>query len=261
MTDRWYSLERKTIWVTGGAGYFGAAVIGALDTLCEKVICVDLADRAETLLRQQSLQRTIPLSRDLTDTAALPAWIDELIGVHGLPDGLVHLSYASNGAGRALADLSADTFRATLIANLEPLFVLTRNLAERMKPRRSGSFVLFSSMYGVVSPDPRIYEEPMKPNPIDYGASKAAVLQMTRYFAVHYGPFAIRFNCVTPGPFPHPSLQSSDPAFIRRLAQKTPLGRIGQAPDIIGPALFLLTDGAAYMTGQNLLVDGGWTAW
>lgn len=77
--------------------------------------------------------------------------------------------------------------------------------------RGSGSVVLFSSMYGVVSLDPRIYHAPMAPNPIDYGASKAAVLQIARYFAVHYGPSGLRFNCITPGPFPNPGVQGTHP--------------------------------------------------
>jgi NAD(P)-dependent dehydrogenase (short-subunit alcohol dehydrogenase family) len=116
-------------------------------------------------------------------------------------------------------------------------------------------------MYGVVAPDPRIYHDPMAPNPIDYGAAKAALLQMSRYFAVHYGPSAIRFNCVTPGPFPHPGVQQAHPDFIRDLSKKTALNRIGVNTEIVGPTLFLLSDSASYVTGHSLVVDGGWTAW
>jgi len=121
--------------------------------------------------------------------------------------------------------------------------------------------VLFSSMYGVVSPDPRIYHDPMTPNPIDYGASKAAILQMARYLAVHYGPSGVRFNCVTPGPFPNPAVQKSHPAFIGDLSRKTALNRVGQNTEIVGPTLFLLSPAASYVTGHSLVVDGGWTSW
>jgi NAD(P)-dependent dehydrogenase (short-subunit alcohol dehydrogenase family) len=116
-------------------------------------------------------------------------------------------------------------------------------------------------MYGMVSPDPRIYHLPMKPNPIDYGASKAAVIQMTKYFAVHYGASGVRVNCVTPGPFPNPNVQRSHPELIKDLSAKTALRRIGTNPEIVGPTLFLLADGASYVTGQSLVVDGGWTVW
>jgi NAD(P)-dependent dehydrogenase (short-subunit alcohol dehydrogenase family) len=130
-----------------------------------------------------------------------------------------------------------------------------------MKQRGSGSIVLFSSMYGVVAPDPRIYKDPMTPNPIDYGAAKAAILQLSRYLAVHYGPDGIRFNCVTPGPFPNPSVGIDHPEFVSDLESKTALRRVGNNTEIVGPTLFLLTDSASFVTGHSLVVDGGWTAW
>jgi len=152
-------------------------------------------------------------------------------------------------------------FQKTFDLALTPAFVLCRALSERMKVRGSGSIVLFSSMYGLVAPDPRIYHAPMTPNPIDYGASKAAILQLARYLAVHYGPTGIRFNCVTPGPFPNPGIQKTAPSFITDLAKKTALNRIGQNTEIVGPTLFLLSDSASFVTCQSLVVDGGWTIW
>jgi NAD(P)-dependent dehydrogenase (short-subunit alcohol dehydrogenase family) len=116
-------------------------------------------------------------------------------------------------------------------------------------------------MYGMVSPDPRVYHAPMTTNPIDYGASKAAVIQLTRYLAVHYGPAGLRFNCIAPGPFPNPAVQSTHPEFVGRIAEKTALRRIGTNAEIVAPVLFLLSDGASFVTGHNLVVDGGWTAW
>lgn len=256
----WHSLEGKTIWVTGGAGYLGSAITAELDTQCAKVVCFDLPGRAEALVREQKLARTIPRSLDVNDTAGLPPALDAAIAAYGLPDGWVHLAFASS-SGRRLEALLPEEFQRTLDITLPPTFVFCRTLAERMKLRGSGSIVLFSSMYGVVSPDPRIYHDPMTPNPIDYGAAKAAILQLSRYFAVHYGPAGIRFNCITPGPFPNPAIQKTDPAFIGDLAGKTALRRIGIDSEIVGPTLFLLTDSASYVTGHSLVVDGGWTAW
>jgi NAD(P)-dependent dehydrogenase (short-subunit alcohol dehydrogenase family) len=171
----------------------------------------------------------------------------------------VHLAYSSS-AGKTLEQLDVDDFQATFDRSIPGTFALCRTVAEAMKPR-GGSIVLFSSMYGIVSPDPRIYPAPMAPNPIDYGASKAAILQMTRYFAVHYGPAGIRFNSVTPGPFPNPAVQLAHPALIKELNSKVPLNRVGLNTEIVGPTLFLLSDSASYVTGHNLVVDGGWTIW
>lgn len=256
----WYSLEGKTIWVTGGAGYLGSAITTELDGICAKVLCFDLSARAEALVREKKLQRTVPLSFDFTQAAGLSEALESLFAEHGLPDGVVHLVPVSS-SGKRLENLTADDFQRTFDQALTPTFILCRTLAERMKPRGSGSIVLFSSMYGVVAPDARIYHDPMTPNPIDYGASKAAILQLARYFAMHYGPSGIRFNCITPEPFPNPAVQKSHPAFIGDLSQKTVMHRIGQNSEIVGPTLFLLTDSASFVTGHSLVVDGGWTIW
>lgn len=258
--EAWHSLSRKTVWVVGGAGYLGSAIVEELDRTCEKVVCLDLPGRAAALVERENLSRTISDSFDVTDVAKIPAVIDALVAAHGLPDGIVYLAMASS-QGRTVENLSAAEFQATFDRGLTPVFEFCRHLAEKMKGRGSGSFVLFSSMYGMVAPDPKIYLAPMTTNPIDYGASKAALMQLTRYFAIHYGPFNLRFNSVSPGPFPNPSVQRDHPDFVERLSQKTALGRIGQNTEMAGPVLFLLTDSASFVTGHNLVVDGGWTAW
>ena len=254
------SLAGKLIWVTGGAGYLGTAITIALDAQGARVVCLDLPGKAEALVRENHLTHTIPVAADLSDAATLPAVIDALIAKHGVPDGVAHLTYASSG-GKTLEELSAADFQHTFDHALTPAFILSRTLAAHMKPRGRGSIVLFSSMYGMVSPDPRVYHAPMTTNPIDYGASKAAVIQLTRYLAVHYGPAGLRFNCIAPGPFPNPAVQSTHPEFVGRIAEKTALRRIGTNAEIVAPVLFLLSDGASFVTGHNLVVDGGWTAW
>lgn len=256
----WHSLAGRTVFMVGGAGYLGSAITAALDGACEKVVCLDLPGRAKELVARRSLGRTVAGSLDVTQTATLTAALDTLVAEHGVPDAVVHLAFASS-SGKTLEGLVADDLDNTFCRGVTPTFLLVRHLAERMKARGHGSIVLFGSMYGMVAPDPRIYHPPLTPNPIDYGASKAAIIQMTRTLAVHYGPFNVRVNCVTPGPFPNPDVQQDQPGFIRALAGKTALGRIGASEEIVGPTLFLLSDGASYVTGQSLVVDGGWTSW
>jgi NAD(P)-dependent dehydrogenase (short-subunit alcohol dehydrogenase family) len=254
------SLAGKLIWVTGGAGYLGSPITTALDAGGAKVICIELPGRAEKLVQECGLTRTVPVSLDITDLAAQRATIPQLIATHGAPHGLVHLPFVSS-SGKKMEDISTDDMNRTLTGSLTPAFEFCRAVALAMAGNGGGSIVLFSSMYGLVSPDPKIYSAPMAPNPIDYGASKAALIQMGRYLAVHFGPRGVRFNCIAPGPFPNPKIQAELPQFVAQLNAKTALGRIGRRDEVAGPTLFLLSDAASYITGHTLVVDGGWTAW
>jgi NAD(P)-dependent dehydrogenase (short-subunit alcohol dehydrogenase family) len=116
-------------------------------------------------------------------------------------------------------------------------------------------------MYGMVSPDPRIYGNSGQNNPPFYGAAKGALLQLTRYAACHLASHKIRVNAISPGPFPAGNLQESNPAFYKELCNKNPMNRIGHPDELAGAILFLASDAASFVTGINLPVDGGWTAW
>ena len=115
-------------------------------------------------------------------------------------------------------------------------------------------------MYGVVSPDPRMYDSDAEINPVEYGVSKAGLLQMVRYQAVRWASKGIRVNAVVPGAFPRKKVQEHT-AFIQRLKQKAPMGRIGQPEDLVGIVVFLASDESSFITGQHIIVDGGWTVW
>ncbi len=101
----------------------------------------------------------------------------------------------------------------------------------------------------------------MNPNPIEYGVNKAGIRQMARYLAVHYGPMGVRCNSISPGPFPNATIQERDPAFVSRLSSKVPMGRVGNPAEIAGSVAFLLGEDSSFITGIDLPVDGGWTAW
>jgi len=115
-------------------------------------------------------------------------------------------------------------------------------------------------MYGIISPNPDLYVNNPYHNPPHYGAGKAAIIQYTRYLACHYGNEGIRANCISPGPFPNINVQK-DETFINRLIEKSPLRRIGQPDDLKGVFVLLASDASSYITGQNISIDGGWTAW
>jgi NAD(P)-dependent dehydrogenase (short-subunit alcohol dehydrogenase family) len=255
-----FGLKGKDIWVLGGAGYLGQATVRLLQAAGANVLCADLENRAFTFVETAGFGDPVtPATLDIRQGAAIQAFVTEQIQNRGVPHGLVNLAFASTG--KKLEELTEQDFDEVNHGGLTATFLLARAVGQEMARLGRGSIVLFSSMYGSVSPDPAVYQAPMNKNPIEYGIGKAGIIQMTRYLAVHWGRQQVRCNCISPGPFPNPIVQQNEPEFLERLGQKTPLGRVGQSPEIAGSVAFLLSDAASYITGQNLFVDGGWTCW
>ena len=132
-----------------------------------------------------------------------------------------------------------------------------------MLQRRVGraSVINVTSIWGHVSPKPQLYGDSGRLSPPQYGAAKGGLLQLTRYLSVMYAPKRIRVNSLSPGIFPWDEIVESDPEFIAATSAQSPLNRLGLAHEIGGPAVFLASDAASYMTGADLKIDGGWTAW
>lgn len=160
-----------------------------------------------------------------------------------------------------------------LRVELDGLFLITQAVGRAMEAAGSGSIILFSSIYGVVGNDQRIYQganlaqlyagdddPPQKQiySHAGYPAVKGAVIALTRYLAAYWGAQGIRVNCITPGGIAHPG---ENETFVRKYADRTPLGRKAQPDEINGAVLYLASDASSYVTGHNLIVDGGWTSW
>ena len=255
-----FSLEGKTIWVVGGAGYLGQEVVRLLCAQGAKVVCIDREDKAMVFEREAKLgSLLVSASFDLSDTDAIPGFVSENKEKLGVPDGMVNMSYAASG--KSFEDLEAADFDQVNHSGLTATFVLAKAVGEIMSEKESGSILLFGSMYGMQAPNKHMYQPPMSPNPIEYGVGKAGIIQMTKYLGMHYGPKNIRCNSISPGPFPNSKVQQDHPEFVKRLEQKTFLGRVGVAPEVAGAVCFLLSDASSYITGHNMVVDGGWTAW
>jgi len=143
-----------------------------------------------------------------------------------------------------------------LRANLTSAFILAKHIHGRLDKSGKASVIFFSSIYGSLGPEWSLYESDATGNPLVYGASKGGLQQLMRYLATLWAP-AIRVNCVSPGGV----YQEQSKEFIRRYEQRTPMKRMATTADIVGPVIFLASDAARYVTGQNILVDGGWSAW
>lgn len=253
-----FHLQNKLVWVFGGAGYLGQATVTLLANAGAKVVCVDMDNKSAAFVQSSDLgDSVIPAVLDVRNGEAIQQFVSEQINRHGVPHGMVNLTFGSTS--KKMEELSEKEFDEVNHTGLTSTFLLAREVGSQMAREGRGSLVLFSSMYGSVSPDPALYELPMVKNPIEYGVGKAGIIQMTRYLAVHWGKQNVRCNCISPGPFPNGNVQREHPEFVKRLAKKSPMGRIGMPEEVAGSVAFLLSDTSSYITGQNLRVDGGWT--
>lgn len=255
-----FDLSGKTVLIAGGAGYLGEAVCWRLAEAGARVVIADIAvERARALAAQLAGDgdRAEAVALDIADEESIRATVEQAARGRGKIDVLINATF--HASGKRVEELTGAEFDRANRVNLTGAFLLARAAADRMPD--GGSIILFSSMYGQVAPDPRVYQAPMNPNPLDYGVGKAGVIQMTRYLAVCWAPRNIRVNAVAPGPFPNPGVQQNNPDFVARLAQRVPMGRIGKAPEMAGAVLFLASDASSYVNGEVIGVNGGWTAW
>lgn len=249
-------LKGKTAVVTGGGGHLGSKMNEALLELGAEVIVVGQHAEKIVPLAKRFPNRVSFVSADLNDKASvlslrekLPATLHICVNNAYTWPTQVHFEKAD-----------WDAVEKTLVSGiLSPIFV-SQIAFEKMT--EGGSIISIASMYGMVSPDFRMYRDSGMGNAIEYGAAKAAIIQMTRYLAVKGAPKGIRVNAISPGPFSKPGVFDNGKEWFREeLNAKVPLGRIGENRELKGAIAFLASDLSSYMTGQNLVVDGGWTVW
>lgn len=253
------SLKGKVALVTGGAGRYGSQISRALAEAGASVIVASRdAARcdgfAETLRREGFDGHAMAL--DITSCASVEGAAARVRSRWGKLD--VLFNNAALVSAGALADYSVEDWERAMTANSTALYRCSKVFGEMMRSERRGSIVNVGSIYGVVSPDFRIYDGyEGYTNPPSYGFAKAGMIQLTRYLAVELGRYGVRVNAISPGGLHSPALA---PPFVERYCARTPLGRMASDSDIKGVAVLLASDAGAYVTGQNFIVDGGLTA-
>jgi NAD(P)-dependent dehydrogenase (short-subunit alcohol dehydrogenase family) len=264
-----FRLDGRLVLLTGAAGHFGTAIGESLSDGGAELLLAGRSERtlgemAEKLCERQGRQCAYPLVLDLAVAESRRRAAEHIRCKFGRLHGIVNNAYS--GRVGPLETIEASDFESACAQNLTGPFHLVQLLLPLLTMSASGiaggaSVVNIASMYGVVSPDPRLYGDKGTNNPVHYGATKAAMIQMTRYLACHLAAKNIRVNSLSPGPFPKPHVAIADPDFVAELSARTPLGRTGLADEVAGPVHFLLSPASSYITGANISVDGGWTAW
>ena len=257
--DSLFTLAGRNIAVTGAGGQIGGEIVRAAVALGARVAASD-ADPAALEERWGELgyERVARIACDIRDKTMVATMFDAAEDAIGPVDALV------NNAGVSVFDpflaRSEADFDFVMDVNLKGTFWCIREFLQRRQSAGGGAIVNIASHYGVVSPDPRIYVDGDRRNSEIYGASKAGVIQMTRYFAAHAAPMNIRVNAVAPGGVRNPWSPQSEP-FQEKYSLRCPMGRLAELHEIPGAVIFLLSPAASYINGHTLVVDGGFTAW
>jgi gluconate 5-dehydrogenase len=269
-----FSLEGRSALLTGASGYLGRTFARALLSNGARLIALGRSERLGELAadwtREFGANRVRPYRVDMHDLPAFSSVLDE-IATEEAVDVLVNNAYEmgpNTGFNTTEGTLEAATLEQWTRHFTSGIYwpaLTVQKLGPGMIKRGRGSIVNISTMYAVVAPDPRLYEGTSYLNPPGYSSAKAATLAFTRYVASFWGSHGVRANAILPGPFSNTedvnpnSVDSADP-FLSRLAVRTSLGRIGRPDELAGALLFLSSDASSYVTGQGLIVDGGWTA-
>ncbi len=254
-----FNLSGRTALVTGGSGYLGSAISLALAEAGARVIIAGRALEkglvAADRLGGPEASRHTAVVIDHMDEASIDAGFEAASRI-----GNIDILF-NNGHEPVADDWSTVTgpqFDRQL-KNLTGYFLLARKVRDQAVERdASASIIMLGSMYGVVGSYPDAYQGLVPASPAAYHALKGGVVHLTRHLAVYWAKDQVRVNCLSPGPFPSSTVNSE---LVQRLEQRSPMGRMGRPDELQGAALFLAADASSYVTGHNLIVDGGWTAW
>lgn len=255
-----FDLSGQTILLTGATGHLGRELAhGLAQAGARMVVSSRKLASAEFLadeLTSPSGARHVATQIDHLNPESLQQGFEHAVTKVGTLDGLIANGHHANGSD--WKSVTNDEFNQQL-QNATGYFMLARLLRDHIVSRSaSGSIVFLGSMYGLVGSYPDAYDGIGPASPVAYHALKGGLIQMTRHLAVYWAADKVRVNCLSPGPFPAPSAAEE---LVARLSKHSPMGRMGRAEELVGPTAFLVSNASSYVTGHNLVVDGGWTAW
>jgi len=242
-------LKDKIIIVTGGSGLIGKAIIK--DIQRNEGIAINADINLSTNINNHEV------FCDITDRKSINKLVEIVINEFGNIDGLVNNAYPrTKDWGNKFEEITTKSWKDNVDIQMNSVFNISQEVLLYMKKRGKGSIINIASIYGVVGNDFTIYEGTNLTSAAAYSAIKGGIINFTRYLASYFGRDNIRVNCVSPGGI----FDNQNSIFVENYEKKVPMGRMGTPEDIAPPISFLLSENAKYITGHNLIIDGGWTA-
>jgi 2-deoxy-D-gluconate 3-dehydrogenase len=266
-----FDVTDRVVVITGGGGLLGRAYAAHLGSAGARIVLADV-DALAAARGGEALdpERTLIIPTDIANPESVTRMVQRTLAAFGTVDALVNNAALDPKFDAAHADSQRDDFEtyplarweAALRVNLTGAFLCAQAVAAPMRQRGRGVVVNVSSIYGMVGPDQSLYApagqgELLRFKPVDYSVTKSALIGFTRYLAAYWAGTGIRVNPLTLGGV----YNQHDDGFAERYARRTPLGRMARHDEYCGALQFLVSDASSYMTGANLVVDGGWTAW
>ena len=250
-----FDLRKKVVVVVGGAGLIGREIVKALSGLKSKVYIADIDKKAAEKIKIRGVKF---IYLDITSEESIKKAFNEVYNSTKKIDVLINCAYPkTRDWGLKLEDVPFDSWKENVNNHLGGYFLCSRAAAELMKKNKKGVIINFASIYGVVAPDFSIYKGTNMTMPAAYSAIKGGVISFTKYLATYYAKYNIRANVISPGGV----FNGQNSIFVKKYAKKTPLNRMANPEDIVGAVTFLASDASSYVTGQNLIIDGGWSVW
>ena len=259
-----FNLKDKVIILTGAAGNLGSQYAKGLSKAGANVVLSDIDyKRCKELseqLKNEFKVHPLAIKTDLRQKVSIQKLVKTTMKKYSKIDVLINnAAYQGNDSIRKtpFEKLALKDWNQAISINLTGIFLLCQEVGKIMKKQKNGSIINIGSTYGIVAPDQRIYGNSGQNAGAFYAATKSGVINLTRYLASYWGNYGIRVNTLSPGGVK----RSQTKSFISNYSKKTMLGRMAKNNEYVGAIIFLSSDASSYMTGSNLVIDGGWTAW
>ena len=260
-----FSVKGKVIIITGALGLLGTACTDGFSEEGAKVVIVDLDGK---ICQKRALEiakkygtKPLGIGCNITKPEEVGKMVQRVVSEYGCIDVLVNnAAIQTEHFFAPFEEYPLKDWEEVMRVDVTGVFLCSQSIAREMEKKRSGSIINISSIYGVVAPDQRIYEGAIYRGkqintPLVYSTSKGAVLSLTRYLSTYLAKYGIRVNAVTPGGI----YSGQNDTFVKKYSERCPLGRMASPNEIFNAIYFLACDASSYVTGHNLIVDGGWT--